>query len=304
MPKVSILMNCYNGSQFLREALDSIYAQTYSDWEIIFVDNCSTDESANIAKSYGKRVKYHKTDSNISLGAARNFGVQFCSDYIAILDVDDIWMPNALQVLYDSITSGNFALSYGNQYLIDKSGRSIGKIKNLYLNEKGNFFPKLLMQFDIPLVASMINKKKMLDLGLNFDENIFGSEEYCLFVQMAIYSEFIAIPDFIVKYRVHNSLTSSLDDKVYKERFYTLDMIKEKNPGLDKEYPNEFNKAYARGAYYKAQHLMSQNKQLQAFKTLKEYMFVDKRYFALTFMTLFPKYIWNYVQNTKYKRRA
>jgi len=302
MPKVSILMNCFNGAQFLKESLDSVYAQTYSDWEIIFVDNCSTDESANIAKSYGKRVKYYKTDSNMPLGAARNFGVQFCSEYISVLDTDDIWLPNALQVLYDAITSENFALAYGNQRLIDKHGDNVGKIRNLYSDKKGSFFPRLLMQFDIPLVASMINKNKMLDLGLNFDKSIFGSEEYCLFVQMAVNGKFIAISDFIVKYRVHNSLTSKLDDKIYKERFYTLDIIKEKNPNIEEKYPNEFNEAYARGSYYKAQYFMSKNKQLKAFNSLKNYMFVDKKYFILTIMTLLPKFIWSYVQNIKYKR--
>jgi len=302
MPKVSVLMNCFNGAQFLKEALNSVYAQTYLDWEVVFVDNCSTDDSANIAKSYGNKIKYYKTDSNIPLGAARNFGVQFCSDYIAILDTDDIWLPNALSVLHDAIVLEDFALAYGNQYLIDKHGKDIGKVKNLYSGKSGNFFPKLLMQFDIPLVASMINKKKMLELGLNFDKNIYGSEEYCLFVQMAIDGKFIAISDFIVKYRVHSSLTNKLDDKIYKERFYTLDIIKEKNKNITQKYPKEFNEAYARGSYYKAQYFMSQNEKLRAFKSLKNYMFIDKKYFILTIMTLLPKFFWIYIQNLKYKR--
>lgn len=302
MPKISVLMNCFNGAQFLKEALNSVYAQTYLDWEVIFVDNCSTDDSAKIAKSYGNKVKYYKTDSNIPLGAARNFGVQFCSEYIAVLDTDDIWLPNSLSVLYDAIASEGFTLAYGNQYLIDKQGKNVGKITNLYTGEKGNFFPKLLMQFDIPLVATMINKKKMLELGLNFDKNIFGSEEYCLFVQMAIDGKFIAIPDFIVKYRVHDSLTSKLNDKIHKERFYTLNMIEEKNINIRERYPIEFNEAYARGSYYKAQYLMSQNKKFEAFSSLSNYMFTDKKYFFLAIMTLFPKFIWNYVQNAKYKR--
>ena len=54
-PLVSILMNCYNGKKYLKEAIDSIFSQTYNNWEIIFIDNCSTDCSARIAKSYNSK---------------------------------------------------------------------------------------------------------------------------------------------------------------------------------------------------------------------------------------------------------
>ena len=57
-PLVSVIMNCYNGEKYLREAIDSIYAQTYTNWEIIFWDNASTDNSAEIAKLSDSRLKY------------------------------------------------------------------------------------------------------------------------------------------------------------------------------------------------------------------------------------------------------
>ena len=78
-PLVSILMNCYNSEKWLKEAIDSVCAQTYQHWEIIFVDNCSTDSSATIAKSYDDRVKYYRTKSTTPLGAARIWCLQFAS---------------------------------------------------------------------------------------------------------------------------------------------------------------------------------------------------------------------------------
>ena len=57
-PKVSIIMNCLNGSEYLKEALDSVMVQTYKNWEVIFWDNASIDDSASIAKSYGEKIKY------------------------------------------------------------------------------------------------------------------------------------------------------------------------------------------------------------------------------------------------------
>ena len=119
MEKISVLMNCYNSESYLKKAIDSVYSQTYDNWEIIFIDNCSTDNSARIAKGYDKRLKYIKTKKNIPLGSARKFGIKYCSNFVAILDTDDIWIENALEELYNSIISGDYSLAFGNQIIID-----------------------------------------------------------------------------------------------------------------------------------------------------------------------------------------
>ena len=66
-PLISVIINCFNGEKYLREALDSIFAQTFEDWEIVFIDNCSTDSSVAIASDYGSRIKIFKTKENIAL---------------------------------------------------------------------------------------------------------------------------------------------------------------------------------------------------------------------------------------------
>jgi len=73
---VSIIINCYNGEEYLSEALNSVYSQTYKNWEIIFWDNCSIDKSSIIAKSYGHKLKYYKSEFNTTLGEARNLAIQ------------------------------------------------------------------------------------------------------------------------------------------------------------------------------------------------------------------------------------
>ena len=70
-PLVSIIINCYNGEKYLAEAINSIYAQTYKNWEIIFWDNASIDKSATIAKSYDKKLKYYHSKSTTTLSYAR-----------------------------------------------------------------------------------------------------------------------------------------------------------------------------------------------------------------------------------------
>ena len=91
-PTVSVLMNCLNGARYLREALDSVYAQTYTDWEIVFWDDASTDESAKIAKSYGKKVHYFRGLGGMPLGYSRNCALEKVRGHrVAILDCDDQW---------------------------------------------------------------------------------------------------------------------------------------------------------------------------------------------------------------------
>ena len=76
MPLVSIIMNCYNSARYLREALDSIFQQTFKDYEIIFWDNQSTDDSSKIARSYGAPLKYFRGEEFLPLGAARNSAIE------------------------------------------------------------------------------------------------------------------------------------------------------------------------------------------------------------------------------------
>jgi glycosyltransferase involved in cell wall biosynthesis len=303
MPKISVLMNCYNSEKYLKEAIDSVFIQTFVDWEIIFIDNCSTDNSAEIAKSYGEKIKYYKTDENIPLGAARNFGLQYCmSEYISFLDTDDIWLPVMLEEQLKAIESNNYALAYAGQIEINTSGEKIGEIIPTF--KEGYIFDKLLLQFDIPIVSTILRKSSLEEIKLNFDTNVSASEEYCLFMQLSVKNKFIVIPKALVKYRIHEgSLTNKTISKWAEERRYTLDKIVKDNIGIKDKYKAKFEEAYARAAYYDAQYLVSIGKRNQAFKVLSKYAFLDKRYFILTTILLFPSFIWKKFQYMKYGRK-
>ena len=98
-PVVSVIMNCLNSSRDLREAMDSVMAQTFTDFEIVFWDNGSTDESPAIARSYGEKVRYFRGETTVPLGAARNLALaQARGRYIAFLDCDDLWRPRKLEL--------------------------------------------------------------------------------------------------------------------------------------------------------------------------------------------------------------
>src|SRR3990172_11917066 len=97
-PLVSILMNCYNGEKYLREAIESVLAQTYQNWELIFWDNQSTDCSAVICKNYGdSRIRYFCASEHTELGIARILAFhKIRGEYVAVLDADDISHPDRL----------------------------------------------------------------------------------------------------------------------------------------------------------------------------------------------------------------
>ena len=99
-PLVSVLMNCFNGEKYLRDAIESVLAQTYQNWEIIFWDNQSIDKSADIFKSYSdSRLKYFYAPRHTWLYEARNCAIDKASgEFVAFLDVDDSWLPTKLEL--------------------------------------------------------------------------------------------------------------------------------------------------------------------------------------------------------------
>ena len=90
---VSIIINCYNGEKYLEKTLNSIINQKYKNFEVIFIDNCSTDRSSNIFKKIkDKRFKYFKTKKKLKLYDGRNFALKKCNgDFITFIDTDDWW---------------------------------------------------------------------------------------------------------------------------------------------------------------------------------------------------------------------
>ena len=99
-PLVSIVMNCFNGQIYLKTALDSVLAQTYQNWELIFWDNQSVDKSVEIFKSYkNNRLKYYLAPVHSEiLYKARNYALEKTNgEFIAFLDTDDLWDKNKLQ---------------------------------------------------------------------------------------------------------------------------------------------------------------------------------------------------------------
>lgn len=268
-PLVSILMNCYNGEKYLKEAIDSIYAQTYENWEIIFIDNCSTDNSAKIAKAYDDvRLKYYKTEKNIPLGAARNWGLQYVKgEFLAFLDTDDIWLSTKLDTQINLMLRDNSWIAFSSADFINTDGKIID---TKILPDDGNKLSSQLKKYSINMQTVVINLNKV---KVKFDEALAYAPDYKLFMNILIQSnESVSLSkEILVKYRVHkNSLSFQSQNIKYDEVKSILLELKKIYSDKIINVEKEFKYAYKLNKVNQAEYFLSQNRFFSAAKIYYE----------------------------------
>lgn len=304
MPKVSVIMNCYNGEKYLREAIESVYAQTFNDWEIIFWDNASTDTTASIANSYDHHLRYFKSESLTTLGVARRSAVmQASGEWLAFLDCDDYWDPRKLEIQIEALEGRDFVFCYAGIREINSDNSVIREV--IPRKFSGDILSKLLIQFDVNMVTPLIRRSALFLYDLNFDKNITASEEYNLFVRLAAKGPVLVLSEVLGTYRVLlGSLTNRQISEWSVERRYTLDQLKMENPGIETKYHYEFQEAYARGEYYRARYLISLGKIFES-RVIMKSIANTRRYYQLLYFSLYVPGCWSLLHSkffTKYTR--
>ena len=128
-PLVSIIMPNFNGERFIKRATKSVCEQDFKDWELIIVDDASTDSSQQIIKSLGDpRIHYHFHRHNRGVAAARNTALTLAKGrYICFLDSDDYWVTHKLTVQLSVLKASNCAVAHSSYYVVSKNGDIIGR---------------------------------------------------------------------------------------------------------------------------------------------------------------------------------
>lgn len=211
-PLVSIIMNCFNGEKYLLQSINSVLEQKYKNWELIFWDNKSTDNSKKILQSKNdSRFKYFYSEDHTSLYKARNLAIEKTSgDYLTFLDTDDYWLPNKLMDQINLINEKNPGVIYGNLWVYSdqKNKKKILFKKKLY---EGNIFNKLVEDYSIGITTVMIKKTLFLEIDKKFDERFNHIGDFDLMLRLSKITSFAALQHPTAVYRAHGKNLSTVD---------------------------------------------------------------------------------------------
>lgn len=200
---VSVIVNCYNGEKYLLQTLKSLLNQKYKNFEVIFMDNCSTDKSASIFKMIkDRRFKYFKTKKKIKLYDSRNQAIKKTKgNFIAFLDVDDWWDDKFLESRKKFFTSSNdYAFSYSNcfHYFENKKKFEIFYKKKL---PTGFILGELIDFYFVKLSSIIIKKKLVKNFRFNPSYNIIGDYDFIL--RIAKIYKGMGFQNKLVNIRIH-----------------------------------------------------------------------------------------------------
>lgn len=217
-PMVSIVIPVYNGSNYMREAIDSALAQTYDNIEIIVINDGSKDNTEEIAKSYGDKIRYF-SKKNGGVATALNMGIaNMRGDYFSWLSHDDMYKPDKVEKNVAVLRNDPMCIAYSDYETMDEKQVYIGTISSKRLHRAGNY------EFGLfPLICGLIHGCSLLihrtyfeTYGV-FDESLRSTQDYDLWLKMFRGQRLKYIPEALVKGRVHQRQVTSSSDKTIPE---------------------------------------------------------------------------------------
>jgi glycosyltransferase involved in cell wall biosynthesis len=222
-PLVSVIIIFLNAERFIEEAIESVIGQTYSNWEILFVDDGSTDNSSEIAKHYAalynSRVRYldHDRHENRGMSASRNLGINNSKgEYIAFLDSDDFWLPNKLEsqlVIMEHYPEA--ALVYGTakiwrSWRDNSSDKQNDKLQELIVRVDSLTSPPKLLEIFLgqenatPIPSDIMVRRHIVNSVGGFEDSFRGMYEDQVFLtKVCLQYSVFASSECWLKYRIH-----------------------------------------------------------------------------------------------------
>ena len=207
-PKISVVIPSYNGAHFLPKSIESVLAQDEVVEEIVVVDDGSTDNTADVVAQYAPRVRY-VFQSNKGLAGARNTGIrEASSEWVALLDCDDWWMPSKIREQKRAIQQ-NTVLVYTGILLVNSDGST--SVSRATPPEA--LWPQLRTKNLITPSTVIIRKDALLKIG-GFNESIRACEDWDLWVRLFPYGSFEAVSEPLTAYRVVSGSLSSNPERM------------------------------------------------------------------------------------------
>ncbi len=282
MKKISVIVNCHNGEKYLRKCISSILNQIYQNYEIIFFDNFSSDNSKKILQSFkDDRIKYFYSDIKFPLYKARNEAIKKSTgSLIAFLDADDWWENDFLSSKEKFFEDIKYDYFYSNTLMYYEKRNKFIKYKNFSLPE-GRIYEFLAKDYFI-IISGLIIKKEILEKEKFFNENYNIIGDYDLMMRVSKYTNAKGFDQPLINYRVHEKNFSKINNKMYFEEY--KDWFDKQNQKNDINF--NYNKSHFLLKLEKLEiiYFLYSNKSLKLFfKIIKFPSFLIKLKFLLAF---------------------
>lgn len=211
---VSIVLPVYNGEKYLQESIDSIISQTYQNWELIIVDDCSTDTSSVIAKAYAEqdnRIHYYRNDINLKLPKSLNKGFTLTKgNYLTWTSDDNRYLPGALDEMLKALITNQADFVFASCNVIDESGQITDTYK---VNNKS---VKQLIGSNPVGACFMYTRRAYLSIG-EYDTELFLVEDFDYWQRLCSQHKTVVVERILYDYRFHSGALTSM---MKKEAFY------------------------------------------------------------------------------------
>ncbi|MBX2860875.1 MAG: glycosyltransferase family 2 protein [Vampirovibrio sp.] len=262
---ISIIMPAHNAGKFIAESIDSILAQSYENWELLVIDDYSTDDTAKVVADYinkDKRIQYHKAPERIgSPAGVRNIGFKKATgDLIAFLDADDLYLPHTLDTLSSVLLADSTKTAvFGFPIHMDEVGHPLEQGISLVPDETsstGHHLPSNyhhdwvhIVTGDVTcLLPGLMMRKATLDRVGYFNEELCGPEDYEFFLRLFLdnFKGAVCLPAYVYRYRVHSaSLTKAPEhyEKLLTSNLKIMDWLFQ-HPLLPPELQQVKSRAY------------------------------------------------------------
>jgi glycosyltransferase involved in cell wall biosynthesis len=206
MATVDVIIPAFNAAKYLPAALESVASQTFEDWQIVLVDDGSTDNTAQVVAPFihrfGPKLKYIQQE-NRGMSAARNTAIRAStSEFIALLDADDVWTSHRLaESIQAFATRPRAGIAYGLITYMDQDGRPLETFEGNVGHVEGRIAPYIYMRkVELPCVTVTIRRACIDQVGL-FDETMRSTEDRDLWLRIALHHEVAFIPKVLAFYR-------------------------------------------------------------------------------------------------------
>lgn len=197
MPLVSIIMPTYNCGRFIKDSIDSVLAQTYTNWELLIVDDCSTDNTESIVRAYkDTRIHYFRNEKNKGAALTRNRALREAKGrYIAFLDSDDLWIPEKLERQIAHMKQKGYAFTYHEYIEMDESSNPLG----ILVSGKKHVRPFDMYSCCWPGCLTVMYDAQRV--GLIQIPDIHKNNDSAMWLQVIRKSDCYLLPETLAKYR-------------------------------------------------------------------------------------------------------